>query len=240
MESGLVEIGDKSLDEIMEDWAAVVIATPGEYFHTVIDHRDGLLERAGGEADGGHLELAVTFYALWIEHTVNASLISGFSRRGYGSQVIDPLIRELRLQTKITALWSIAGFRQLSEDDLQLVERISQARKSFVHYKWRVYDDSTTDSMKAQLREIVDRAERLESAFNDSTSVTYWNNREDEIISGFHEYKRSKRTKRGGTSRSSSVLLTCIRREVRRVLPGLASGRALAVRPAGLRTPDMV
>ncbi len=50
----------------MEDWAAVVIDAPEEYFHTVIDHRDGLLERAGGEADGGHLELAVTFYALWM------------------------------------------------------------------------------------------------------------------------------------------------------------------------------
>jgi hypothetical protein len=145
IEDGSIIIGDQSPDEIILECkalAAHMLASNTE-LRRITDHRSILWLRAKDEYVNGSPEIAITFYALWIEHVVNGNLIAGLQRKGYGLDTINPLIRELKLRTKITALWHIAGFEPLSEADISLIDQVSQTRNAFVHYKWSSYDEAT-------------------------------------------------------------------------------------------------
>jgi hypothetical protein len=184
IEAGLVQIEEKSPSEIVNEFKDLMhqAIASGRDISLITDHRDELLERAKREASGGNLNVAVTFYALWIEHAVNGILIDGLRRKGYDKTVIDPLIRELKLSTKLTALWQVAEIPQIPDDDLRLINEISQFRNSFVHYKWRVLDEADEQSTRNRLKEIVERAGSLPTTFNAVTKGAFWNNREEEII----------------------------------------------------------
>lgn len=192
VENGIIEVGNRSPSEIIEDFKEAVLEAAEEdpgWPALVVDHRDLLLENAKRAAESGSLEIAITFYALWIEHTVNGNLINGLRRKGYDAEVVDLLLRKLDLETKFTVLWRVAGFRRLSSDNLRLIKHISEARNAFVHYKWRSYDNATTtasESMEVRLRTIVERAESLVTVFNEAISAAYWNNRDDEVIGSFY------------------------------------------------------
>ena len=144
-----------------------------------------LLNRAEDEANSGHAEIAIMFYALWIEHTVNGNLMIGLQRKGYDSEIVNLLIREVKLQVKITVLWQIAGFPQLSDSEARLIEQISQARNSFVHYKWPGYDEAAHVSKSGQLGMIMARSRHLKATFDSAMDASYWNGREEEVMSAF-------------------------------------------------------
>lgn len=188
VEDGEIEIGDRPVHEIIDGYKAYerrMQDQGGARFAFTIDHTQTLLDRAEDEADRGHVEIAIMFCALWIEHTVNGNLMIGLRRKGYDSEIVNLLIREVRLQMKITVLWQIAGFRQLSDSDVRLIEQISQARNSFVHYKWSGYDEATQVSMRGQLELIMERSRNLKATFDSAMNALYWDGREEEIMSVF-------------------------------------------------------
>jgi hypothetical protein len=138
----------------------------------------------------GNLSIAATFYALWIEHTTNGHLINAMGRKGYGESVTAPLIRELKLRTKLTSVWEISGFRPISAEDLNLIEEISQARNAFVHYKWPARDFDTETAITMRLDVTISRAESLVDVFRNATSLVFWNDREDEVIAELRSHLR--------------------------------------------------
>jgi hypothetical protein len=117
VESGQIDVGDRPTQEILDEfWAHLdefltdmkaMVANEEDNLHLELDYRGTLLSYARQEANIGHDEIAVTFYALWIEHTVNGCLIRGLQRKGYGPEIIKPLLREYNIKTKITALWHV-------------------------------------------------------------------------------------------------------------------------------------
>jgi hypothetical protein len=189
IEDGSIIIGDEPPDEIILIYKALLVEmlAANVELHRIADHRLLLLERAKDESASGTPEIAITFYALWIEHVANGNLVAGLQRKGYDLDVINPLIRELKLRTKLTALWSMAGFDPLSDADLALVDQISQARNAFVHYKWGGHNESVDQSIREQLRRVLDRAQNLEAVFNSRERSLLWNGREDEIINFYRE-----------------------------------------------------
>ncbi len=189
VEDGSIEINEKPSEQIINEYKSItqeLIAGEVELRHTS-DHRQHLLERAEAEAGSGSAEIAVTLYALWIEHTVNGNLIYGLQRKGYDLETINPLIRELRLRTKITALWHIAGFEPLAGEDVALIDQISGARNAFVHYKWPGNAELAYESAKEQLKNIVDRSRGLETVFSSRENALFWNGRKDEILNFYRE-----------------------------------------------------
>lgn len=189
IEDGSVEVGDKKPEQIINEYKALAkgVAT-GEVglLHT-LDHRSSLLERAEAEAHNGSFELSVTLYALWIEHTVNGDLIYGLQRKGYSLETIKPLIRELRLNTKVTALWHIAGFEPLAAADILLIDQVSAARNAFGHYKWSGSDEETEAATNERLKNTTERSRELEAVFIARENTLFWNARRGEIISYFWE-----------------------------------------------------
>jgi hypothetical protein len=142
IEDGSIVIEDQSLDEILLEYKALMahMQTAEQEFHRIPDHRSILWKRANSEHSEGTPEMAITLYALWIEHSVNGSLVSALQRKGYDLEIIDLIIREVNLRAKITKLWHIAGLDPLEDADVTLVGQIAEARIAFVHYKWAGYD----------------------------------------------------------------------------------------------------
>lgn len=196
VESGEISLEGKTPDEVLSqlrDIVDSVIESNGENLFTSIDYRSTLLDRATAETDADNCELAVTLHAIWIEHFVNGLILRAFERMGHYEIISLPLIRELRLQTKITALWSLANLPLISDDSLRLIGQITEARNSFVHYKWKLEDADKIDERKRQVKllaakfnDVIAELHALESAF-------YWNGREAEIVDSLHEDVRKKR-----------------------------------------------
>jgi hypothetical protein len=190
VEDGEIEIGDRSSQDIFQEFEAIakeIVEDGGSHLRTAIDHRDGLLDRAKGEAAAEHGEMAATLYAIWIEHFVNGIITRIFERLGHGDDVAIPFIKELRLATKVTALWQLLGLPALNEDDIKLMNRIIEFRNAFVHYKWSGHEEQTTSNRRAQIQSAIDEMPRLVSALESAESFTYWNGRDHELIDMFRE-----------------------------------------------------
>jgi hypothetical protein len=190
VEDGEIEIGVRSSQDIFRQFEAIaneIVEGDDIPFHASIDHRDGLLDRAIGEAAAGHAEMSATLYAIWIEHFVNGIISRMFERRGHGDDVALPFIKELRLVSKVTALWRLLGLPALSEDEIKVMNRIIEFRNAFVHYKWSAKEAQAVDDRRAQVQSAINEAPRLISALQAAESFTYWNGRESELIDEFRE-----------------------------------------------------
>jgi hypothetical protein len=189
IEDGSIAIeGRDPSDIIMEFRAEVAKIVSGETeLRGVRDHRDTLLAAARAEAEKRRDEIAIILYATWIEHSINGMLALAFERKGHAENVINPLMRELRLHTKASALWKLAGLRDIGADNLRLLGQVIEFRNSLVHYKWPAHDISLLEQRSLQLRDIVVRVEELIGTLFSIETDTFWIGRETEIIGHFRE-----------------------------------------------------
>jgi hypothetical protein len=151
-------------------------------YQSALDYRETLLAQAKGASND---YITVTLYAMWIEHFVNGMIIRALERKGFSLQISRPLLRELRLQTKASALWEIAGLPAISDEHVALLEQIVQVRNSFVHYKWPAHDEEGHDQSEKQLKGAIEKSEALISALQVIESEALWNGRRTELIEYF-------------------------------------------------------
>ena len=196
VENGEIEIGDRSPEQIFEQFYSLIdefIASEGAGLRTAVDYRETVLDRARAEAGEAHYYLAATLYAIWAEHSINGLLLRAFERKGHSAEVSTPLLRELRLSTKASALWGIAGLPTIPSDSLRLLDRIIQYRNSFVHYKWILYEELADMQLSEELRDIVAQAESLVSDLLAAESSAFWSGRDRELIGRLSEDIRQAR-----------------------------------------------
>jgi hypothetical protein len=167
VEDGTLEIEGKTPAEITAEFLSILRSRMGANLDidldidSIIDHRENLLAHAKAQVDAGNNWIAVTLYATLVEHLVNAIITRALERKGHDSAVIIPLVRELRLRTKISALWAIAGLPAINEDHRKLLDQLIEFRNSFVHYKWIAYEMDIQQSRERLLEDIVKRSEGL-------------------------------------------------------------------------------
>jgi hypothetical protein len=198
VENGRLEIKGRTSAQIIDDYDRLVHEyhdqlTSGEVdFLSTTDHRSTLFDEARKAAEDAHYELAITLYAVWLEHFINGTLKLAFHRLGHGEDISVPLIKELRLATKVTVLWKIAGLPDIDQDSLRLINRVIELRNAFVHYKWQNYDEPTLDRRDEQSQQVAEEAERLVSTLLGIESAVFWNGREEELIDCFREESRRR------------------------------------------------
>ncbi|WP_133061622.1 hypothetical protein [Streptosporangium minutum] len=192
VEDGSIEVSDRAPEDIMEDFheilRGIVSASEGERteFWPSFDHRETLRQRAAQEAANGDDRIAITLYATWVEHFVNGMLSQAFQRKGYSTKFILPLLRELRLPTKATVLWELAGLPALDEENLKLLDHAINLRNAFVHYKWSPSSEVDSDREIGRLKGVVVRMNGLVADFSAVESAVIWRGREEEILGFYH------------------------------------------------------
>ncbi len=187
VEERSIEIGNKTADELYVEFRKFLkenapIYEKGEEVAVAFDYRDDLLTRADQEGEGGHYALALTLYAIWLEHKVNGLLIIALGNKGYAEEVIKPLIRELKLKTKMSSLWTIAGLTPFDPEAFTLANRISDRRNAFVHYKWVGYTETARERLTSEESDLVNAAKVLTRAIADIESHDFWNGRKQNVV----------------------------------------------------------
>lgn len=82
----------------------------------------------------------------------------------------------------MSSLWAIASLTPFDDEALKNVERISERRNAFVHYKWTGYKESAKAQLSSQERTLVEAAKGLVEIIFNIESQDFWNGRRAEIV----------------------------------------------------------
>jgi len=190
VETGLVEIGNRPIEEILGEIRRHAKEDSEDLdleFRSTFDHRDSLLERASTAASEGELEIAVVLHTTWIEHVTNGLLLLSLDRQGVSPESCRALIRELRLATKLTALWELARLPELPATHLKLIDRATSLRNAFVHYKWSSVSQQDEERRRRELSETTGQIESLVQVFREIEDQALWSGRREEITQALHD-----------------------------------------------------
>jgi hypothetical protein len=203
VEDGDIRIDERSVAEILKDFlvqvAAVANSPEFEQFEIQpsLDYRNTLRQKALAERRDGNDLISIMHYSTWFEHFVNGLLSHAFTRSDYPGDYAKLLLRELRVPTKATALWMLAGLPPISDGDLKLMDQAAAIRNGFVHYKWSPVSQKDEQRVNRQNAELAARldgvAERLLAIENEAL----WSGREEEIIEAFRAFVAEVEQERG-------------------------------------------
>lgn len=101
-----------------------------------ISFEESLLTEARRFGADGKLEFAVTMYATWFEHWLNALLLWGIERRGLSEPDARQAVREANIRAKTGHLWTLVFAEQLEPTISEVIRAVAERRNEFVHYKW--------------------------------------------------------------------------------------------------------
>jgi hypothetical protein len=102
----------------------------------VVDHRENLTEAAARHVQIGEYQLALMFYALFFEHTLNALISRRIGRCGKPERTAIDTIRSVSFEGKLSWLLDLLDLPSLNEKHRKVMSQVAQERNAFVHYKW--------------------------------------------------------------------------------------------------------
>jgi len=114
-------------------------------FHPVIDYTRDLLRTARQYAKEGNGLEALTFYATWVEHTLNGMIVSLGKRFHIQESLSLDLVRHTRVHEKLVWIHLLLQRRAPSRIHLLRLRQIADARNQFIHYKWRAEPEPRID-----------------------------------------------------------------------------------------------
>jgi len=107
-----------------------------------------VMDEATSDAD--QHELACVFYAVWFEHWLNHMTCMSGLRKNLNEQDIQEILRHARFESKATWILRVLGVRPIAETHLRRMQKVTEARNAFVHYKWKAIDFDKEHSEKRE------------------------------------------------------------------------------------------
>lgn len=132
---------------------------------TVIDFQPRLLYSARRLAKRNHPIEAVILYATWMEHWLNAVLLTTALKQGRAEDEAVQMIRDANIRAKVGWLWATLQLPALRDIDRERMTFLADVRNEHVHYKWKgqdpdaLYGDNTR--LVVAIRDIEDSVEAL-------------------------------------------------------------------------------
>lgn len=110
-------------------------------FDLSIDFTKGLLSNARYFLKTSDYHSSIVFYALWIEHWTNHIILIALKRMNINSVHFREIIRSTKSKDKYTWLWQLLQLKPLNDVHLKTIGKVFEKRNSFVHYKWKDYNN---------------------------------------------------------------------------------------------------
>lgn len=110
-------------------------------FELSIDFTKGLLINARYFLNNSDYHSAIVFYALWIEHWFNNIVLIALKRKNISFTYYQEIIRYTKIKNKYTWLWQLLQLKPLNNSHLKIIEKVFEKRNSFIHYKWKAYNN---------------------------------------------------------------------------------------------------
>jgi hypothetical protein len=130
-------------------------------FRVVLDHRDTIATQAKALADERRPLASLILYATWVEHWLNAVVVTTAIHRGIAPDLSEQIVRDAPLRAKLTWLLQLAGLPPLHEEHRKAIVSLTDLRNAYVHYKWSGRTPEELAQEEERLRQTVQRAEAL-------------------------------------------------------------------------------
>lgn len=148
---GLIDLRGKTHDEIANELAHIADAYE---WAPVIDYTEDILAQARVFREAKQDLLAIVFYALWLEHTLNRIVASLANRKGVPPTEIETLIRDTSYRAKCTWVFRLLDCEPFDTEQLNLIIRVMETRNSFIHYKWKSKSPQATQEPEVTLSRV--------------------------------------------------------------------------------------
>ncbi len=122
-------------------------------FELSLDFTKGLLFNAKYFLNNSDYHSAIVFYALWLEHWFNNIILISLKRKNINLTYYQDIIRSTNLKNKTTWLWQLLQLRPLNNSHLKVIEKVFEKRNSFIHYKWKAYNNHEIKGMINELED---------------------------------------------------------------------------------------
>lgn len=165
-------------------------ASAGELaFVFQIDHGAALRNEAQRLADSGNEWLAVTLYAVAVEHMLNGMIRAGAERMGLSAREATDAIRDVGMRAKTGWLWQLLFDETFPSDMRVRIQKLADLRNGFVHYKWvgEIADDPENDARDRQMKSVCADAPSLLDALGELDDDLLFSGRRSDlgrIVSG--------------------------------------------------------
>jgi hypothetical protein len=181
IESGLIDTSGKTVDQIIQEATQLLKefahSEPSEV-HMGTSHLEDLLQQASKFIEQDALYFACLFYATWLEHWVNRLFFRLAERRDMLTTDIVNMLREVRLEGKMTWLPQLFGLEPIDKVHRVRIASLMSRRNEFTHFKWKVYNlDSGVEY--EQGRSLADLMEQFRA-----TTIPYLLDYEDRHLDG--------------------------------------------------------
>ncbi len=150
--AGYLGLDDKNPQEVLRRLRRLARTLPPD-FDSIHDHRQDLLRLARRFRLQNQRECSVLMYATWIEHTLNLILQELARSRQVGEIYIQALLREGSVRAKSSWLLVLLGRRPLSNRIVSRIQKITDSRNAFVHYKWSRLSKQVVSDLNSALND---------------------------------------------------------------------------------------
>jgi hypothetical protein len=127
----------------------------------VLGYSSDLRAQARELTAAGHLVSPIILYATWVEHWLNGILLTRALARKVAYEHAQSLLREASARAKYSWVWALLDLPPLGLEDLLRLQRLSDTRNQYVHYKWPFQPPEAVEIPDARLRAILEEAEPL-------------------------------------------------------------------------------
>lgn len=132
----LVESDTKDKRKLLEKLEKSFTKKDEDFYYRII-HCDTLLKEANRYSKEEEFDLAYIFYATYFEHLINDILIIWAIRNEVSYDTLKELFSRFRIKDKFTWLLEILKLPTFSEKYRKIIEKVSERRNSFIHYKYK-------------------------------------------------------------------------------------------------------
>jgi hypothetical protein len=178
--SGELSFKGKSADEIKDEVKRFLrlAATGAITILPVIDYRDDLLREARVFLRHSKWDLALLLYATYFEHAINGLLVTQARRRHLNKHALVQMLREVSFSGKTSWLLEVFEMKPINHVHRQKLLKLTEARNSFVHYKWLPKSDSDAALYHTDLDPVIRSLKDIEK------TVSYFRRYEDRMFYG--------------------------------------------------------
>jgi hypothetical protein len=127
----------------------------------VLDYSRDLRAQARELTAAGQVVSPIILYATWVEHWLNGILLTRSLARKVPYAQAQSLLREASARAKYSWIWTLLELPPLSLEDLLRLQRLSDTRNQYVHYKWPFQPPEAVETPDARLQAILEEAEPL-------------------------------------------------------------------------------
>ncbi|MBA6379297.1 MULTISPECIES: hypothetical protein [unclassified Colwellia] len=118
------------------DYARDYVNNDGGITHSVLEHKDTLLEEARGYFKAERIELSIVLYGTWWEHWLNGIVKQRVTKQGLNENDFKEIVRSLNNKAKTSWLFKLLNLSPLAPEHLKVMALLTEKRNQFIHYKY--------------------------------------------------------------------------------------------------------